>query len=86
MFGSLKAFKSFVYVTIRTGYIFIHWNHKRWFFFFFFFFGKKGYASTHKVEILNFCNPELEYNDNKSVIGNKLKDILDESFVLEFTK
>ena len=55
-------------------------------FFFFFFFGKKGYASTHKVEILNFYNPELEYNDNKSVIGNKLKDVLDESFVLEFTK
>ena len=54
--------------------------------FFFFFFCKKGYASTHKVEILNFYNPELEYNDNKSVIGNKLKDILDESFVLEFTK
>ena len=49
-------------------------------------FWQKVYASTHKVEILNFYNPELEYNDNKSVIGNKLKDILDESFVLEFTK
>ena len=83
MFGSLKAFKSFVYVTIRTGYIFIHWNHKRWSFFLFW---QKGYASTHKVEILNFYNPELEHNDNKSVIRNKLKDILDESFVLEFTK
>ena len=55
-------------------------------FFFFFFFGKKGYASTHNVEILNFYNHELEHKDNKSVIGNKLKDILDESFVLEFTK
>ena len=54
--------------------------------FFFFFFGKKGYASTHNVEILNFYNHELEHKDNKSVIGNKLKDILDESFVLEFTK
>ena len=54
----------------------------------------EGYASTYNVEISNSVNPELQLQDAKSTIRDKLKDLLTElkkielvtAMVLEFKK
>ena len=38
----------------------------------------KSYASSYNVEILNFVNPELQLDDTKSAIINKLLELLSE--------
>ena len=56
--------------------------------------GCKGYASHYDVEILNFLDPELQFENTESAIENKLKDLLSESrdfkfvttLVIEFKK
>ena len=54
----------------------------------------EGYASTYNVEISNSVNPELQLQDAKSTIRDKLRDLLTElkkielvtAMVLEFKK
>ena len=36
----------------------------------------KGYASSYKVEILNYFNPELQFKDAESAPKNKLTHLL----------
>ena len=38
----------------------------------------KGYTSTYNVDVLNFFNFELQFQNTESAIKNKLKDLSSE--------
>lgn len=50
--------------------------------------GFKNYRHIYNVEILNSLNPEIQFKNTKSVIKNKLKNLLSElrgcKFVITF--
>ena len=43
----------------------------------------EGYVSTYNVEILNFCNTELQLKDTESAIKSNLIEILTQLKVLK---